>query len=95
MTISSLSKFPIAEEVMNNDNFVDFEKSVSYQISSIHYFLERYTTAISLSDSDEFFIEFSDYQLLNDDDNPETVWMSARGKVYRQKYSNRRVFHSN
>ena len=82
MTISRLNIFPIAVDVMNKAKIVDFGKSVSNQISSVHYFLERHTTSLSLSDRNELFIEFSEYQLLNDDDNPETVWMSARDKVY-------------
>lgn len=78
------AKFPIADEVLINAKFIDFEKRGTCHISNVHYFLERFSTSLSLSptDHDELFDEFAEYQLLNNDDIPETVWVAARERVY-------------
>ena len=84
LTISKQSKFPIAEKVMNNAN------------CSVHYLLERHTTSLSLSDCDELFNQFAEYKILNDEDSPENVWVSAREKVYIDRSPPTDVFfHSN
>ncbi len=46
-------------------------------ICNVHYFLELYSTLLSLSDRDhdKVFHEFAEFQVLNIDEIPETVWV--------------------
>lgn len=71
-------KFPFDEEILQHAKFVNFENRKNCNFSDVEYFVQRYHDIPSIDISENVFDEFVEYQLLEKEDIPQSVWDSAK-----------------
>ena len=80
---SQLSDHHIFTGFLQHAKFVDFDKRQSCHFSDISYFMDRYQIVLGFSSniSDRVFDEFVEYQLLDHDDIPQSLWEMAEERM--------------
>ena len=76
----ALKNLPVADEVLANAKFINVMSRTEATLSQVDYFVRRYNDLLPFSspqEHDKLSEEFTDYQLLNDNEVPESVWKSA------------------
>ena len=76
----ALKNLPVADEVLANAKFINVISRTEATLSQVEYFVRRYNDLLPFSspqEHDKLSEEFTDYQLLNDNEVPESVWKSA------------------
>ena len=78
-----IAKFPLRDDVLQHAKFVDFDKRQSCHFSDISYFMDHYQIVLGFSSnvSDRVFDEFVEYQLLDHDDIPQSLWEMAEERM--------------
>ena len=81
------AKFPLNDDVLLHARVVNFEKREASQFSDIEYFIERYSSVLGFSSSEQnaVFDEFVEYVLLEERDIPQSVWESAKESLEDEK----------
>lgn len=77
------AKFPLTDEVLLHSKLASFEKRTECQFSDVEFFMRRYERAIAFDETmmDKVFDEFVAYQLLTEEDIPQSIWESATEKL--------------
>ncbi len=75
----ALKKLPFDDCLLGNAKFTNFEKRAECTFESVEFFCVRYSHLLHLSprQMDRLQEEFTDYQLLDKHEIPETVWNEA------------------
>ena len=76
----ALKNLPVADAVLANAKFINAISRTEATLSQVDYFVRRYNDLLPFSspqEHDKLSEEFTDYQLLNDNEVPESVWKSA------------------
>lgn len=80
-------KLPLNDELLRHAQFVDFFERERRTFSDVEFFIEKYSYFFSLSVSQSEALrpalqdKFTNYQLMEKLDIPETIWEDARIKV--------------
>ena len=85
----ALRKLPFTDDVFNNAKFINFEKKETCTFDAVEYFCSKYpkfTPALM----DRLQEEFVDYQLLQCDDIPRSIWNEA--VVYDDKVNDIKLY---
>ena len=76
----ALKNLPVADAVLANAKFINVMSRTEATLSQVNYFVRRYNDLLPFSspqEHDKLSEEFTDYQLLNDNEVPESVWKSV------------------
>lgn len=75
----TIKKLPFDDSVLNHARFLNFEKKEDCTFDSVEYFAQKYPKLLPLTpvQMDMLQEEFTDYQLLEMVDIPDSVWKEA------------------
>lgn len=73
------SKLPFTAALLVHSKFLNFEQRMQSEYADDEYFVNRYSKALEFSphEVDDLHSDFVVYQLLSDDDIPQTIWTAA------------------
>ena len=75
-TSQALHKLPFNDCVLNNARFLNFERKEDCTFDAVHFFCAKYPDLLKLTHAqmDRLQEEFTDYQLLERSEIPDTIW---------------------
>ena len=78
-----MEKLPFNDKVLENSQFVNFEKCREHGFTKVEFFLQRFLhhLQVSVEEQEKLQEQFIDYQLLSNDSIPQHVWNDATVKT--------------
>ena len=75
-----MEHLPLSDEVLKCARFVNFDRKNSAEFSQVEFFINKYPDLLpytSVEEQNKVEEEFLDYQLMDKEEIPESVWKSA------------------
>ena len=89
----AVKKLPFDDSFLSNARFLNFERRAECTFDAVEFFCAKYSNLMQLTPAqlDRLQEEFTDYQLLDKADIPETVWKEAL--IFEENTEDSRKMH--